>query len=236
MGKEFCFGGVIAYFFPGAAKTRPDGSDRFRADMMKAREIWNIHLVEMNPIDLTQQEANDINLQQADVDCDSPFLNNAGENNKAREKMALRRDRDFRDLDLFGNWISVWYVPFAKFSNGTAIGCAYPKVGNPVFHYIVISEDANNSNNENTLAHEIGHILFGTVPGQNNSDPTGPETTVLIKNDDGTTLTITPSHSLKEGNVMYPKGNGTGIESSQREKAAKSRILTSITVPSVHDD
>lgn len=235
MAKKNYFVGVIAYFFPGAAKTKPDGSDRFRTDMKKAREIWNIPLVEMNPIDLTPQEANDINLQQADVDC-SPFLNDAGENNKAREKMAIRRGRDYANLDLFGNWITVWYVPFATFSDGTAVGCAYPQVGNPVFHYIVMSENSNNSNNQSAFAHEVGHILFGTVSGQNDSDPTGPETTVLIPNDDGTTITITPSHSLKEDNVMYPNaGNKTGIESSQREKAAKSRILTVITPPSWDD-
>ncbi|ETT30284.1 hypothetical protein C161_27553 [Paenibacillus sp. FSL R5-192] len=230
------FGGVIAYFFPGAAKTKPDGSDRFRTDMMKARDIWDIPLVGVSSIDLTHQEANDINLQQNDLDCDSSFLNDEGPNNQAREKMAIRRHRDYVDLDLFGNWISVWYVPFATFSNGTTIGCAWPQVGNPVYHYIIMAEDSNTSDNHSALAHEIGHILFGTVSGQNNSDPTGPSTTVLIPNDDGSTFKITPSHSLKKDNVMYPNaGNNTGIEITQREKAAKSRILTGIAPPSVWD-
>ncbi len=224
------FGGVIAYFFHGAAKTKPDGSDRFRTDMIKAREIWKLPLVEMNPIELTQQEANVINLQQEDVDCSSPFLNDEGPNNHVREEMAKKRYWDYVNLDLFGNWISVWYVPFSTFSDGTTIGCAYPNTGNPVFHYIVMSENSNNSNNQSALAHEIGHILFGTVSGQDNSDPTGPSTTIFIQNDDGTTFTIEQKHSLKTDNVMYPiAGNNTGIESSQREKAAKSRILTSIT-------
>lgn len=235
MAEVYNFCGVIAYFFPGAATTKPDGRDRFSTDMIEAREIWNLRFVEMNTIHLTQQEANEINLQQADVDCDSDFLNDDGPNNKAREEMAKRRYRDYVNLDLMGNWISVWYVPFATFSNGTSVGCAWPQVGNPVFHYIILSEDSNNPNNQSSLAHEIGHILFGTVSGENNSDPTGPETTVTIENDDGTTFTITPSHSLKEDNVMYPTaGNRTFIESSQHEKAAKSRILT-VTEPSVHD-
>lgn len=55
---------VVAYFFPGASKTKPDGSDRFRTDMMRVRETWKIPFVELNPIELTQQEANEINLQQ----------------------------------------------------------------------------------------------------------------------------------------------------------------------------
>lgn len=204
--------------------------------MIEAREIWNLPLVEMNPIHLTQQEANDINLLLVDVDCDTTFLNDDGPNNPAREAMAIRRYRDRVNLDLSGNWITVWYVPFATFSNGTSVGCAWPQVGNPVFHYIIMSEDSNKLNNRSALAHEIGHIFLGTVSGQDNSDPTGPETTVSIQNADGTTITITPSHSLKENNVMYPiPGNRTGIESSQREKAAKSRILTGITEPSTHD-
>lgn len=231
--------GVIAYFFPGASKTKPDGSDRFRTDMMKVREIWTrpLHFLEMNPIHLTEKEANVINLQQADVDCDSPFLAYpSGDNNKARADMARKRDRDFTNLHLSGNLISVWYVPFATFSNGHTVGCAYSNIGNPVYHYIIMAEDSNNSSNQSALAHEIGHILFGTVPNQNDSDPTGPATDVLITKSDGTTLTITPAHSLKENNVMYPiAGNNTGIEPSQHEKAAKSRILIGMTEPSVHD-
>ncbi|PGR28512.1 hypothetical protein COC52_08155 [Priestia megaterium] len=238
MTDESYFCGVVPYFFPGAAKTKPDGSDRFRTDMMRAREIWKIPFVEMNPIYLTPEEANDINLQQADVDCDSPFLNEIpAKNNKARANMARRRYRDYVNLDLFENWISVWYVPFPTFANGKTVGCAYAKVGNPVFHYIVLAEHSNNSNNQSDLAHEIGHILFDTGTDENDSDPTGPETTVTIKKDDGTTLTITPEHSLKEDNVMYPvAGNRTGIEPIQRFKAKNSRLLTGIKPPSWDDN
>ncbi|MDQ1913720.1 hypothetical protein RAC89_25290 [Paenibacillus sp. GD4] len=100
-----------------------------------------------------------------------------------------------------------------------------------------MTEDSNKPENQSCLAHEIGHILFGTVPGQNNHDPTGPETPTLIQNDDGTTTTILPRHSLKPDNVMWsPSGNNTVIEPSQREKALKSRILTSITPPDVWDN
>lgn len=234
--EVYFFAGVIAYFFPGATKTKPDGSDRFKTDMMNARKIWGrgIRLVGISSIDLSQQEATDINLQQSDLDCDKPFFPPDG--NRPHEKMAMRRHRDYVDYDLFGNWISVWYVPFATFSDGNTVGCASSQVGNPVYHYIVLAEDSNTSDNQSVLAHEIGHILFGTVPGQDKSDPTGPSTTVLIQTDDGT-FTITPNHSLKEDNVMYPNaGNNSRIESSQREKAEKSRILTAITPPSVWDE
>lgn len=217
----FYFVGVVAYYFPGVSITKPDGTDRFRSDVFRARDIWNFPFVPVGAVQLTLQEANVISLQQSDVHCSEQFLNT-----RARQLMQIRRVTDstcfFKDL------ITVWYVPFDTFADGMAVGCAWSNIGSQGSeqHHIFVTENANNSSNLSLLAHELGHILFGTVPKQDNSDPTGPDITTLIQKKDGTTTVITPLHSLNEDNVMYPTpGNRTVVERSQLEKMVLSRLV-----------
>lgn len=221
--------GIMAYYFPGVSTTKPDGTDRFQSDVSRARQIWNFPIIPTRAVQLTQQQADVINLQQSDLTCSGGFLDR-----RARQLMASRRVTD--STRFYKDLITVWYVPFNTFERSSTVGCAWSNVGDPgsEYQHIIVTENANNSSNLSLLAHELGHIFFGTVPGQDNSDPTGPDLTTLIQNENGTTTTITPSHSLAEDNVMYPTPrNNTVVERSQRKKMASSRLVPiDILIPS----
>lgn len=239
---------VVAFFLPGAETTKKDGRDRLEADLEAARKAWQFPIAQIAPgIHLTNEDLGpNFNLpaQLGDVQIDSPAM------------LQLRRIR--RDFMLKNNHIStkvvtIWYAPFPQNNSTGAIARSWANVKEPdytgpsdkanYYQHIIVSNNANNGNNESTISHELGHIFFGTasekVDGKlvyinpNGCDPTAPqcrantpEKSYPEDRHSPTTLIIAGKPTPNDNNIMNPAaGNKTVLLSSQLELAAKTFLF-----------
>ncbi|HDR7242630.1 TPA: hypothetical protein QCW90_003321 [Bacillus mobilis] len=196
------YGGIslLVYFLPGANKTDADGNNRLQMHLQRARSIWPFPiLLESSPIDTNTDFGFPNNLDA--IDYTSSSLRSAQE--RRSSELVLGRT-------VPSTVITVWY---GVFSESDLAGLAISN--NPgnrlgttkVYQHIFIANETSMS----TLAHEIGHILFGTVLGEKNTDPTSNDTS--------------PHSPLPDNFMNPPSSNKTGITPSQVEKACKSFLF-----------
>lgn len=211
------FIGIVVYILGNPILDRPGPLgwggmvNRVQDDIQVAREIWGIPFVRTR-IELVNPS--EIGLTQNDLIC-----SRALEDKPAFQRMLTKRHNDGFNPD----WITVWYVPFQRMEN--AAGCApgnrsvqFPNGSKSVeYQHIIMTNSLATNTNRSALAHELGHILFQTVPGANGKDPSSNF------NDD---------HSPLENNVMWPiAGNRRGVTDSQIQHALKSRLLPQGILP-----
>lgn len=205
-----------AFYLIGAEIRRPNlqsGMDRFTADVERARALWNI---DMRIHEIGNGSGTDTG--GAAVDPEFPPLSCTDNSLQNSSQFINFLDHYMQAGVAPENRIFVLYVGNETFPNGTTAACAYSNVlvRGRRYNVIIMTNGCNNSANDSIFAHEIGHILFGTVPNQTNVDPT----TILDSRGPN-------PHSYRSGNVMFPApGNNTELLSTQLEKAKKSRLFT----------
>jgi len=212
------FIGIVIYIVGNSNLDRPGPSgwggtiNRVFDDIQVAREIWGLPFARMR---IQSVDPSEIGLIERDWTCGNDEI----DTNPIFQRMLRKRHNDGFDPD----WITVWYMPFESMTN--AIGCApsnrrvrFPDSTLSVeYQHIIITNAAASRVNRSVLAHELGHILFATVPGANGNDPTS---------------NFTNAHSPMDNNVMWwIAGDRRGVTDSQIQHALKSRLLPRGIIP-----
>lgn len=202
---------VVGIYTAGASIFKASGQDRFSFDVDRARALWNINI---NILNITNGSGTDT--EGVIVD---PFFPSLTCDNNFRNDSAVRAF--LRNITIDGgaptNRIHVIYVGETAFANGNTAGCAWTgiPVGNRNYNVILMTNGGNNGANDSLFAHELGHILYGTVPNSTNADPT----TILDNRG-------ARAHSYRLTNVMQPTpGNRTELLSDQIAKAQRSNLF-----------
>jgi hypothetical protein len=195
------FVGLVIYILSGATRTVPGTSkNRVVEDIKRAHEIWGFSIL---PVKVIEIKDTDYGISRVKLSCDEAFINT-----DTFQAMNLRRMKDGFPAE----WITVWYVPNHIFSNRNTIACACANLltDSSQFQHIIMSGRTAAPENRSTLAHELGHIFFGTVPGENNSDPTARNN---------------PHSPIRNNFMSTPAGDKTAIDIRQIEKACRSRLV-----------
>ncbi|WP_336769625.1 hypothetical protein [Bacillus bombysepticus] len=207
---------VEATYLYGAEMTR-GGIDRAKADIELARELWgiDIQLGEINDFATITPDPTGsagavfyVGVDKEDLVCGKEFRN------KENIKKILREYITSGGMTP-RHRIHILYMGHDSFINGNTIGCAWTDydIEGGKYQVIALTNRANNEFNVSTCAHELGHIFFGTVPQESNTDPTA--------------VSEPSSHSPRADNVMNSvAGTNRVITTEQRAKAMKSRIYT----------
>lgn len=191
---------LVIYILPRTIRTVPGTSvDRIEEDLRRAKRIWGW------PIKVARliETSSDFGLAHRQLLCNDRFS----------QSSVFRAMEKRREADGFPpEWITVWYVPNFRFSDNSTIACAYSNrtVGNRLYQHIIMSARTAAQENRSTLAHELGHIFFSTVPGENNSDPTSRNN---------------PHSPISSNFMSTPAGNKTGIDIRQIQKACRSPLF-----------
>ncbi|MDA1581925.1 hypothetical protein [Bacillus cereus group sp. TH228LC] len=232
---------VIGFYLPGAETTKKDGRDRLDADLAIAREIWPFPIAQISPgIHLTNEDLGpNFNFppQLGSVTANSPEM---------IKLQRIRRDFKMYNQLLSTKIVTVWYAPFPETTTGT-IGLSWFNLKDPDdpdinhakrYQHIIVCNAANDGLNESTIAHELGHIFWGTAVEKingnlvqinpNGCDPTASQCRKDTPEDrhSPTIVTLNNIPTPNQNNVMNPLAkNKKGLWSSQIELATKTFLF-----------
>ncbi|KYG33432.1 hypothetical protein [Priestia endophytica] len=195
---------LLAFYLKGATRTQ-DNKDRFLADLIQAKDVWNFPMFSVTPE--TYSVGSDFGLPNCldDVDISGEYMT---------DLMIFREThRRLHPVERGVKTITIWYAPFTESLGADVLGRAFESVGG--YPFIFMSNAANNGFNNSLLAHEIGHILYFKQSGNiDASDPTDPNGSI---------------HSPQPDNVMFSTpDNNVNLEQSQINKARNSFLFVEI--------